>query len=264
MERSFRFVSIGVATLAMLAGCDQATVERGIEVEIDAVSTTPAQRCADGVSTGSEGQSFCTAAGERVDLINGLAAPFPVRALTCPSALALLSKALGAIIPAAMAHGGHITAPPGAIDVAEPAGTAWTLGELPLAPGRYCGVELSLEQLPASTFTAAVPPPHDDILLYTRPCHFPNPAPEPPASSHRCYTVPVRGAPASVELAFPEPIALDTQTRSLHVEVAIDFATWFDGIDFATLETDPLQQQALLQNVIDSLRIARAATGAAP
>lgn len=258
MDRLHRFAPVAIAVSALLTACDQATVEDGIEIEVAVFGAMGPQACAEGVTAGTEGASFCTDAGERIDLINGITAPFLARAVPCPTVTGWL---LDTTLPAAHAHGGHVSAPPGTFDAVEAIGTELSLGFLPAAPGRYCGVELSFERLPASMFGDSVPMPRDDIVLYTRPCHFPNPAPEPPASNHHCYTVPVRGLPASVELEFAGPMTVDAGSRSLHVGVLVDFARWFNGIDFATLEADAEQQQQILQNVLDSVHVVHIGPG---
>ena len=258
MNRSKRFVPVCIAALVLLAGCEDASVEGGMEAQISAVSQAAEERCGAGVTPATEGQSFCSATGERIDLINGMIAPFPVRAIRCPTAAALLGNVLLAVLPAAAAHGGHLDAPVGVVDVAEPAGSEWSLRRMPLTAGRYCGVELILEQIPPRTFTAGIPEPHDDVLVYARPCHYPNPPPAPPEHDHQCYAVTVRGAARSVELDFPEPVAVHAGERALRVELGVDFGTWFDGIDFEHLETDAVQQQALLDNIVQSLSIGRA------
>lgn len=251
-----RRIFLAAFAAATLVACgDDATVTPGIEAKLEVVSEPTPNDCAEGVAVGEEGQSFCTGAGERIDLINALVVPFPVRVVECPSVNAALKTLGDWLLPAAQAHGGHVDPPAGVVDLAEPAGTTWHMGTLPLPPGRYCGVELALEHLPAGTLPAETVPDADDVFLYARPCHFPNPAPPPPEHNHSCYTVAVHGDAPTLRLDFAEPVQLDASHRELRLTLALHYDGWYDGIDFAVLETDAEEQAQLVENVLASLTL---------
>jgi len=64
MNRSNRFVPACIAALVMLAGCEDASIDRGLEVEVNAATKAAAERCATGV-TPSAGQPIATVGGNR-------------------------------------------------------------------------------------------------------------------------------------------------------------------------------------------------------
>jgi hypothetical protein len=254
------------AACLILTGCDEtATVEQGIEVEVQMSNAPVGNDCAEGVEPGEEGQSFCTSTGERIDLINGLVAPAQLRLVECTSVAALLRGVLGGLVGEAHAHGGHVDAPPGVVDVAEPTGTTWQITTMPATPGRYCGVEFSLAHLPSTILPHdTVPEPHDDIYLYARPCHFPNPPPEPPAHNHSCYTVAIHGTPPLLQFDFAQPVTLNSGQRQMTVTLDTHYDAWFDDIDFTQIQSSQQEQQKLVQNMLASLVLRSVQTGGAP
>jgi hypothetical protein len=243
------------ACLAVVGCNEEAKTESGIEADVQVLSRPAGNQCADGVEPGDEGQSFCRSTGERMDLINGLILPAPARLIECTSVASVARDILAGLISQAHAHGGHVDAPEGVVDVAEPSGTVWKMATLPPPPGRYCGIELTLEHLPPDALPHdLVAEPHDNVFLYTRPCYFPNPAPAPPEHNHSCYTVPIRGTPPVVQIDFDEPVTLGSDNRRLTVTIDTAYDTWFDGVDFAQIAT-AAEQQKIVDNVIDSLTV---------
>jgi hypothetical protein len=262
-KNGLRSVVIGV-WVAVISGCGgsgsgSGSIEAGIEAGFTAMPSRSARNASAPVA--EETQTFYTDEGRRIDLENGFISLSVVRLTRCSATVAGLGWGiLHALLPAAMAHGNHVEAPSGVIDVVAADGTPFDLGSLPIEPGTYCGVELELTRLPAGT-----PNTQPDAIAYVAPCDYPDSATlpfvpglpvQPDEFRHECYQISVPGNGALIRLALPEPLALNSMRRSATMTIQIEYDTWFDGVDIPALaQGDTAARQQLLNNMVGSMRL---------
>lgn len=217
--------------------------------------------------------------GMRIDLQGGLLALRAIGLQSCHgSALALGGRMLDWLIPAAHAHGAAGDGLLSILDVVEPAdGETTGLGEIPVAPGDYCGIELELASL------TALPPEQGDHhaadedsgevsarqalvghAVLVRPCYYPYTAGEPatplPADSgdllnvHECVEARHAGPARRFVVNFVDAVSVAHQ-RALSLDMGVAYDRWFDDIAMDQLASDPREMDRLLDNVVAAISV---------
>lgn len=241
-----------MATVLLCACTEAGTVTPGIHAEIRAIASPAAAE---------HGRTFYTAEDKRIDLLNGLLVLSPVAVTPCDTLSATLWDLL---MPAAYAHGGHVEAPRGVIDVSAAGELSWDLGAIPLSAGKYCFLDVEVWPLPSD-----IGPDLSGASLYLAPCWYPDSGtvadvpdadPQPDEVAHTCYQLPVRSQARKVSLDLPSPVELDSGSRTLHLTVAVQYERWFDGVNVPDLASDNAVLRAaaeakLLDNVAASLAV---------
>lgn len=260
MNNSFIFL----APVVLLAACQSSTVTEGLMAEIRATPRAQAASIAPSSLTQTQSDSrtkgFRTAEGQYMELQRGLLNLLPVALERCANAAAIFERL--SPLAFAHAHGGHDGAPPaGVVDVNRPDGSEIDLGALAPAPGSYCGLRLQLQ--PVRSAAAAEGIDMRGASVYLAPCSYDTP-PQIPALP----VVPVDPGflieggclqavklPATREFSIPvsPAMSLSDDRRSGSMMIAIAYDRWFDGVDLATLETDPAQQARVLDNIAASM-----------
>ena len=133
------------------------------------------------------------------------------------------------------------------LDLMESAGTPEYAGTLKPPPGRYCGVRLLA--MPADSDAAGLTDENSEmmqqsILIAGRVIDE--------TSGEESLLLARIGDVFECEMRFDRPLVFDRPILE-KLSIQIDHTSWFDGIDFALLSTDAVQQQ-ITENVRSSLR----------
>lgn len=162
-----------------------------------------------------------------------------------------IDKLLDGLFPAAYAH--TVATPtstgvPVVIDILAADNAAVTLGQTSPPVGDYCGLTLNLdvadddaENLPAG----AGEPDMVGRSLYLQGTENGNP-----------FTFSVSVAMIERKLLFNAPVSLTSANRTAQAAIAINYDSWFQGVDPAGLDDTDLNKPAsnqLLQNITASL-----------
>ena len=199
--------------------------------------------------------------------------------VSCTSLSQLPDRILNWIIPTAAAHAGHGAEPvggrnldqPNVIDMLTQDEYLLALGDLAVAPGRYCGIRVSFTRLGSTSYGKpdAAPASDDD----------PTTTPEVPDLSGRmfalradyCSTTDAAGnclgrskvdiddtglaLPPARTIRFAQPLELNHSLRSGYVAVGIAYGQWARDVDVALLASDLYQRQKFLNNVAASVHV---------
>lgn len=200
----------------------------------------------------------------------------------------MLRGVAGLIVPAAYAHAGHGSEPlggraldkPNVINIVTQEGFILPLGELPLAPGSYCGINLSMRPLwrdayglaeaeEASTDNPISNPGVPDMtgrMLYLQSdyCAELNDANE-------CiYRVRVDiddgglPEPTTITINFASPLQLDAERRQGFAIVGIAYGQWLHNVDITRLSGNATELNKLLNNIASSFYAYETGLGGLP
>lgn len=202
-----------------------------------------------------------------------------IEPVPCTSLAQLPRRLLDTLIGTAAAHAGHGAEPvggrsldkPNVIDIVTQDGFILPLGDLAVAPGRYCGLRVSIVRLAGAA--------------YGQPAHAaastddPTTAPEVPELAGRMfslradYCAEADGAgactqrvkidvddngldePAVRTLEFDQPLEVNAALREAYVAVGIAYGEWVEDVDITLLAGDIGERRKLLDNVAASLHI---------
>ena len=202
-----------------------------------------------------------------------------VELVQCPSITQLPDQILNMFIGKAHAHSGHGSEPvgdrnldePNVIDIITQDEFVLPLGDVSLAPGRYCSMRVGLVRLAGAGYgipTPAAASTDDPTTL-----------PDIPDLNGRmfalradyCATTDLAGQcsqrvkvdiddtnliePTAVTLDFPTPLELNATLREGYVSLGIAYGEWMSDVDITLLASDTIEQQKLLANIIASLHI---------
>jgi hypothetical protein len=238
-----------------LAACGENEIRDPARAEIKALAT--------GAESSSEStKNFRRAQGELIELETGLVNIYPLGLEPCATASARsrVIGALGALLPAAQAHGSHfIEAPPGVFDAVRVAdGVEQDLGSLSPAGGSYCGLRVALVpvvgegELSGKTFAVG-------------PCYYGQSAGLPTQlaalTPHECWAS--LAAEASLErvVDLGQPLDLGGGKGGQKIVLTVDYSTWFDGLDMEALQAgEAAAVAALTANVLASVTASSEAT----
>jgi hypothetical protein len=197
-------------------------------------------------------------------------------------------RLLDLVIPQAAAHAGHGTPAvggrsldkPNVIDILAEEYDLLTLGDLPIPPGRYCGVQVKFARATGDA--------------YGMPAHAPavgdNPVttPEIPEMTGRMFALradycstddgagncATRTAidfddaglalPAAASAEFDTPLEFNSSLRSGHVAFGIAYGEWFEDVDATLLGVDATERQKLLNNISGSIHVYSTGNGDLP
>ena len=206
----------------------------------------------------------------------------------CPSLSRLPDMLLDALIGKAYAHAGHGSEPvggraldqPNVIDIITQDEFSLPLGDVALAPGRYCGVRVALVRLAGDGYgTPAYAAASSDD---------PTSVPEIPDLAGRMFALRADycaqtdagglctervkvdiddnalAEPPVLTLNFAQPLALNAVLREGYVAIGIAYGQWVQDVDITLLANDPAEQQKLLNNIVGSLHIYSRGWGALP
>lgn len=213
----------------------------------------------------------------------------------CASLARLPLKLIAGAMGVAHAHGGagepvggRALDKPNVIDLMTDDDFLQPLGDVAVAPGRYCGLRVAVVRMAGDAYgkPGYAAASHDDPIT----------VPEIPDLAGKAFSIRadycaerrttsnpdgstsstcVRRAradaddvgltlPPAVTLNFDEPIVLDATHREAHVALGIAYGDWLHDVDVTLLNSDANERQKLLNNVVSSLHIHTAGAGAFP
>jgi len=195
---------------------------------------------------------------------------------------------LGILVNRAYAHAGHGSEPVGGrsldraniIDIVTQEGFILPLGDVAIAPGRYCGVRASVVRAAGDAYG----------LPAYQPASLDNPttAPEVPYMAGRMvslradYCAAVNGTgqctqrvnvdidddglsePLRRTYDIDPPLELSAARPEAFIVIGIAHGEWLDGLDATTLTSDANARQTLLENIANSVHVNARGLGALP
>ena len=314
-NRSFVFVSIAAAVL--LSGCpgqDDNYAESGLTVhfaeapleqQLSITSAAIAPAGNTNVSASAVRALAISAPGgydfdnlEHHDIIDGNRHLFSmyrmyivldeIELVRCASLAQLPRMILNSIIPAASAHAGHGAEPvggrsldePNVIDIVAQDEYILPLGDFAVAPGQYCGIQVSFTRLGSEGYGKpdAAPASGDDPIS----------TPEVPDLTGKmfalrgdycstpdglggcvgCSSVDIDDAglaiPEAQTVRFAHPLELSETHRYGYVAVGIAYGQWVHDVDVSLLSSDMNERQKLLNNIADSIHVYSTGLGDLP
>lgn len=206
----------------------------------------------------------------------------------CPSLSRIPDVFLNALVGKAYAHAGHGSEPvggraldkPNVIDIVTQDEFSLPLGDVALAPGRYCGVRMALVRMAGDAYGT---PAYADASTDN-----PTSLPEvPDLAGHMfalradyCAQTDAGGLctervkvdiddtglvePPVLTLNFDQPLELNAVLREGYVAIGIAYGDWLQDVDITLLASDPTEVQKLLNNMVSSLHIYSRGWGALP
>jgi hypothetical protein len=206
----------------------------------------------------------------------------------CPGVAGLPRWLLYVLVPPAFAHAGHGSEPvggrsldhPNVIDIVTQEAFILPLGDKPVAPGKYCGLRVSIVRLAGTAYGKPGPAPASD--------DDPTTVPEIPELAGRMFAIradycaAVDGSglctervkvdidddglaePGIVTIQFDRPVEFDAARREGHVVLGIAFGEWVRNIDITRLTSDPAERAKLLGNIAASLHVHAQGLGKLP
>ena len=266
-------ITLASGALLLSACLDSGSSETGSRVQVTAISESQsaASKSESGESTEhTEIRSFRRSDGMRIDLQVGLANVVPVELVPCTSIASLLQDAAGAIVASvignAWAHAGENHEDDveigyvNALNVHEPV----LIGVLSPAAGNYCGIKLALDNgAAASKHGGEVDRTLHNVAVNVAPCYFHNTASLTDEefaagdydTSHSCIQSKIASDLANLTLSFEQPLKISSEQKEWRLELAVDYEEWFDGITMGDLESVSSEQQKLLNNIRQSVRL---------
>ncbi|MEK7322269.1 MAG: hypothetical protein AABZ84_04230 [Pseudomonadota bacterium] len=199
--------------------------------------------------------------------------------IPCTSLTQLPRRVLDTLIGTAEAHAGHGTEPvggraldkPNVIDIVTQDGFILPLGDAAVAPGRYCGLRVSLVRLAGDAYGKPV--------FATASNDDPTTSPEVPDLAGRIFSIKadycaeVDGVgecirrvkvdadddalnePAVRTLDFDRPLEINADLREAYIAVGIAYGDWLQDVDITLLVSDIAERQKVLDNIAASLHI---------
>lgn len=202
-----------------------------------------------------------------------------VELVKCTSLTELPGILLNSIMRTAAAHAGHGSIPvggraldkPNVIDIVTQEGYYLSLGDIAVAPGRYCGLRVSLGRM--------------GIEAYGKPTaaaassDAPTSVPEVPEMSGKifvlradyCSAVDGLGActarskvdigdsgfaaPSARTIDFATPLEVSTALPEAYVALGIAYGEWAKDIDISLLASVPAEVEKLLNNIANSIHV---------
>lgn len=200
-----------------------------------------------------------------------------LKLVKCSSVAELPRILLNGIIRTAAAHAGHGSVPvggraldkPNVIDIVTQEGYFLPLGDLAIAPGRYCGLKVSLARMGNEAYgkPAFAAASSDD----------PTTVPEVPEMSGKIFalrsdycsaddgsgTCITRTkvdiddggltAPTARTIDFTTPLEVNTALPEAYVALGIAYGEWGNNVDVSLLATDSNEVTKLMNNIADSI-----------
>jgi hypothetical protein len=298
-----RRLLVGLALLALGACGDENSIAPGLVVHLGEVHTEG--KPGDSISTpdlapsaaliqggydqaGLEKHPLRDAGGRTLSLYRAYVAIDDLRLVPCWRFSALPAQLLDFLIPAAQAHSGHGSEPvggraldkPNVIDIVTREGFHLPLGDLPAAPERYCGIEISVVRLAGDAYgLPRYNPPSADS---------PTTVPEVPElagsifalRADYCALTNATGectqrikvdvddgglaAPLARRIAFDQPLELDGDRPEAYVSVGFAYGEWVRNVDVTSLAADPGEVRKLLDNIAASIYVNAVGLGELP
>jgi hypothetical protein len=202
-----------------------------------------------------------------------------VELVKCPSVAELPGILLNGMMRTAAAHAGHGSVPvggraldkPNVIDIVTQEGYFLPLGDAAVAPGRYCGLRVSLARMGTEAYgkPAAAKASSDD----------PTTVPEVPELSGKSFAIRADycsaydglgvciartkvdiddggvTVPAARTIDFATPLEVSTALPEAYVALGIAYGEWAENLDISLLATDPGEVEKLMNNIAGSLHI---------
>lgn len=208
--------------------------------------------------------------------------------IPCTSVVQLSRKLLNGLIPSAQAHTGHGSEPvggraldkPNVIDIVTQDEFILPLGDAAVAPGRYCGMRVSIVRLASEAYgkPTYLSPSSDD----------PTTMPEVPDLSGKTFAlradycdtsdgdgvcthrtkVDIDDVGLTTDISqtveFDTPLVLSADWREAYVAVGIFYGEWVKDIDVTLLNSDAGERQKLLNNIAASIQVHEKGLGDLP
>ncbi|MGH8530496.1 MAG: hypothetical protein ACRETN_11770 [Nevskiales bacterium] len=211
----------------------------------------------------------------------------------CASVARVPGLLLDRLLGVAYAHGGNAPGPvggraldqPNVIDLMALDDQTLVLGDAALAPGRYCGVRVSLVRLAGGAYGKPEfvadegdppVPGHPDMAGkafaikadYCSQRGLPTETvPNGPCIERATADVIDDGSaviPAFVEMSFDHPLVLSSDNRKGHMRLGIAYGGWVHDVDITKLGSDPAERQKVLNNILASVHVDAAGLGPLP
>ena len=226
--------------------------------------------------------------GRLLSLYRGYLVLADVELVRCPSLSRVPETLLDFFIGSAQAHAGHGSAPvggramdkPNVIDIVAMDEFILPLGDVAVAPGDYCGVNLTLVRLAGEAYGLPTPSAasSDD----------PTTLPEVPDLAGHMFALRADycaqtdsdglcvqrvkvdlddtglAEPAMIAIDFAQPLVVNATLREAYVAIGIAYGEWLRDVDITLLSSDPVEQQKFLTNLAGSLHISAQGWGALP
>ncbi len=199
-----------------------------------------------------------------------------------------LPRMLGnGLVPMAAAHGGSAAEvgdrnldAPNVIDILTQDENFMPLGDIAIAPGRYCGARVSFVRLASIGYGI----PEYEAASADNPIT----EPETPDMSGKifairadyCAAIDGLGActqrirvdvddnglnePQTQTIAFDQPLEISARYSEVYVALGIAYGEWLSDVDITMLASDAGEQQKLLNNIAGSLHIYEKGIGEVP
>lgn len=224
-------------------------------------------------------------AGHRLSLYRAYVVIDELELIPCTS---LAQRLFNSLISTAQAHAGHGSEPvggrgldkPNVIDIVTQDEYYLALGDLAVAPGRYCGARVSLARVAGAAYGQPEPIAASSDEPTTQPevpdlggkmfamradyCAIDD------GAGNCLYRTKVDiddtglAVPLTRTLTFDAPIEVNATVRHAFVALGIAYGEWMRGIDVSLLAYDTNERQKLLDNIAASLHIYDKGLGGLP
>lgn len=196
----------------------------------------------------------------------------------CTSLSQLPRMLLESVIPAAQAHAGHGSTPvggrtldsPNVIDIVTQDEHILPLGKLAKAPGRYCGVRVSLARLagdghgipPFATASNDDPTTYPDVpdmagLAFSMRADYCTSIENSQCLQRSKVDINDSGLilPMAQTINFDQPFEIDSGFREIYVVAGIAYGEWLQNVDVTLLNSNANERQKLLDNMAGSIHV---------
>lgn len=263
---------VGTALLCALpfglaaCGSDSGRIEEGLTARFKAQPLgTPGAAIAKHGSPGAELLRFRRNDGMLIELELGAIALVPVALEPCATAAAWLDRL--SPLGSAHAHAGHggVEAPEGVLNLADPEAAGFSLGQLAVTPGEYCGVRFRIEPALAAKHAghggqgpSAAGGVQISACYYeqTRTMTDAEVAAVGEDDPHDCFEVKAESVAREFVKPLAQPLVLDAARREAEITVTVRHETWFDELTLSPgLGNNATAVQALLANLERSIDV---------
>jgi len=235
-----------------------------------------------------EHHDIVDSAGHLLSLFKAYLVVDSVELERCATISQLPNILLNSIIKKAHAHAGHGAEQvggrnldqPNVIDIVTRDEYNLALGDIAVAPGDYCAIQINLNRLSgpangkpvpaaASTDDPVSSPSIPDMegkffLMRADYCSTPDGLGGCAIRSKVDLDDAGLKLAESVRFQFSQPVSVSRDVRQAYVSIGIAYAEWLNNIDVSILDSDLLERQKLISNIVDSIHIYAKGLGELP
>lgn len=196
----------------------------------------------------------------------------------CTDIATLPRLLLDSLIPTAHAHAGHGSEPvggrsldkPNVIDIVTQEGFILPLGDMAIAPGRYCGIRVALVRLASEAYgkpefaaasnddpTTLPEVPELSGLMFALRADYCDEIDAGQCTRRIKVDIDDNGLtePLARIIEFDQPLELNTALREAYVAVGIAYGEWVQNVDITQLSSNASELQKLLDNIVTSIHV---------